>query len=645
METRLRIGKQLQTATTLGQVMVSGTAGEAQWTGVDPDGSHKVLVFDNTTNTVEWATISGGLSFDGSDLTSTATGSSFSDAVFEVYDNVDNTKKVNLQVSGVSTATTRTLTIPNASGTIALTSDIPTVNNGTLELSIGAAAATNNSVVVGVGTGFSANTASNLGYTLQIGPALTALASQMTGAGTGFLKKNGADTFTLDTATYLTSSTGVTTFAGGGTGLTPSGATSGAITLAGTLNVGNGGTGTTTGSITGTGALTFTAGGTNTNVNLVPNGTGTVDVASKRITNVATPTSGTDAVNKNYVDNLSSGLDAKYSVRAATTAAGTLATSFENGDTIDGVTLATGNRILIKNQAAPADNGIYVVNSSGAPTRAADMDHWDDVPGAYVWVEEGTTLADTGWLCTSNQGGVIGANAINWVQFSGSATFTASDGVTKVGNDFRLNINGLTADTAITKATDVVAIYDGANKKITWANVLTTLGLNTTSSAEFGDVSAAYFAIWDTGGDHKLLLDVDENLTANRTLNFIVNDANRTINLSTDLIFNGTGSAAGDIATFSTTNTIVKRTPTVRYITGITAAVNVSSSSAVTDEDGTQDNFTIPSDHKTKMIVYRNGLRQAFSGTQSRDYSVSGSTITFSVTPESWETFVIEVLI
>lgn len=134
----------------------------------------------------------------------------------------------------------------------------PTIGNATLTLNIGAAAATNNTVTVATGTGFAANSTSNQTYSLSIGPALTALASTMTGAGSGFLKKTAADTYSVDTNTYLTSTTGVTTFSGGTTGLTPSAATSGAITLAGTLAVANGGTGSTTqsGARTGLGATT-----------------------------------------------------------------------------------------------------------------------------------------------------------------------------------------------------------------------------------------------------------------------------------------------------------------------------------------------------------------------------------------------------
>src|SRR5436190_10072507 len=97
-----------------------------------------------------------------------------------------------------------------------------------------------------------------------------------------------------------------------------------------------------------------------------------LDLVSQRIQNVASPSTGTDAANKNYVDGAVNGLDWKSSVRAATTATGTLATAFANGQVIDGVTLATGDRILIKNQSTGSENGIYTVNASGAPTRATD---------------------------------------------------------------------------------------------------------------------------------------------------------------------------------------------------------------------------------------------------------------------------------
>lgn len=163
--------------------------------------------------------------------------------------------------------------------------------------------------------------------------------------------------------------------------------------------------------------------------------TGNQSFGGNRITNLATPSAGTDGANKDYVDtaisNLNSLFDSKGSVRVASTANGTLATSFANGQTVDGVTLATGNRILLKNQTSQAENGIYVVNASGAPTRATDMDVWTEVPGAFVAVEEGSTNADTIWLCTSNQGGTINTTAITFQQIPTSAGLSNTNFVDK----------------------------------------------------------------------------------------------------------------------------------------------------------------------------------------------------------------------
>jgi len=107
--------------------------------------------------------------------------------------------------------------------------------------------------------------------------------------------------------------------------------------------------------------------------------------------------------------------DAKDSVRVATTANGTLATAFANGQTVDGIALVTGNRILLKNQTAPAENGIYTVNASGAPTRATDFDAWTEIVGAFTNVEAGAVNAGTQWLCNVVSGGTIGTTAITFV--------------------------------------------------------------------------------------------------------------------------------------------------------------------------------------------------------------------------------------
>ena len=166
------------------------------------------------------------------------------------------------------------------------------------------------------------------------------------------------------------------------------------------------------------------------------------DYFSAPISGVATLTSGTiaatpvnplDITNKAYVDAVAQGLDIKASVVASTTANITLSGT----QTVDGIALVADDRCLVKNQTAAAENGIYVV-AAGAWARSTDMNTWAQVPGAFTFIETGTTLADTGWVCTSNAGGTLGVTAINFTQFSGGASYTAGTGLTLVGSVFSL---------------------------------------------------------------------------------------------------------------------------------------------------------------------------------------------------------------
>ena len=214
----------------------------------------------------------------------------------------------------------------------------------------------------------------------------------------------------------------------------------------------------------------------------------TINTLAKRDGNgnisVATPTADGHAATKAYVDAARSGLDVKQSVRAATTAAVLLASGLENGDAIDGVTLATGDRVLVKNQSTASENGIYVVQASGAAVRATDFDGTGEVSGgAFTFVEEGTANADSGFVVSSNGPITVGTDAINWVQFSGAGAFTAGDGLTKSGT----TVNAVGTAGRISVSSDAIDIDSGYIGQ----NTITTLGTITTGTWGSGATNIA----------------------------------------------------------------------------------------------------------------------------------------------------------
>lgn len=206
--------------------------------------------------------------------------------------------------------------------------------------------------------------------------------------------------------------------------------------------------------------------------------TGPVSLNAQKLTLVGAPTNGQDAANKTYVDGVAQGLDVKGSVRAASTPAGGNVTLSGN-QTVDGIAVTAGDRVLVKNQTGPNGYqcGIYVV-AAGAWTRATDLDTWSELPGAFCFVESGTVNADTGWVCTNDPGGTIDVTTPVFVQFSGvgeysgGAGLTLSGGVFAVGagaglqanaDDVQIANNGITnamlADGAVNLAsTDVTGI-------------------------------------------------------------------------------------------------------------------------------------------------------------------------------------------
>jgi len=203
---------------------------------------------------------------------------------------------------------------------------------------------------------------------------------------------------------------------------------------------------------------------------------------------VATPTDAAHAATKGYVDAARQGLDVKQSVRVATTGPVNIASDLEEGDTLDtSVTLVAGDRVLVKNQSTASQNGIYVVQETGAAVRAADANGTADTGtvsgGTFTFVEEGTVNADSGWVVSSNGLINVGSDAMNWVQFSGAGQVVAGDGLTKDGNT--LNVGGTTDRITVTaNAVDIASTYVGQA-------TITTLGTITTGTWNGADIAVA----------------------------------------------------------------------------------------------------------------------------------------------------------
>ena len=184
---------------------------------------------------------------------------------------------------------------------------------------------------------------------------------------------------------------------------------------------------------------------TNGDISLNPNGSGVVNVNNSRISNVTDPTQAQDAATKAYVDAVKQALDIKDSVRVATTAALTIASDLGVGDSIDGVTLADGDRVLVKNQTDASENGIYIAGSS--PVRSADANASVDVTsGMFCFVEEGTVNGDNGFVLTTNDPITLDTTDLTFTQFNGAGQIIAGDALSKSGNTLNVNDDNITLE-------------------------------------------------------------------------------------------------------------------------------------------------------------------------------------------------------
>ena len=208
-------------------------------------------------------------------------------------------------------------------------------------------------------------------------------------------------------------------------------------------------------------------------------------------------------VTKEYADSIKQSLDVKQSVRAATTANITIATALNSGDTIDGVTLANGDRVLVKDQSTGSENGIYVVGAT--PARSDDADTSADVTaGMFVFVTEGTANGDNGFILTTNDTITLGTTALSFTQFSGAGQITAGDGLSKSGNTISVNAD----DDTIGISGDLVGLKGLENTAMSLGDLL--IG---TSGAGFKKLSVgsatALLAVNSSGTDLEYITTLD----------------------------------------------------------------------------------------------------------------------------------------
>lgn len=323
--------------------------------------------------------------------------------------------------------------------------------------------------------------------------------------------------------------------------------------------------------------------------------------------------------------------DWKTNVRVASTANATLATAFENGDTLDGVTLATGDRILLKDQSTASQNGIYTVAASGAPSRASDSDTWAELPGSVVVVTAGTANSGTAWRNSSAATGTLDSTSISYTAF-GSGGGSVSDAAYGAGwngdtttapskNAVYDKFESLGGGGFDATAIDSPTWSDGANASNTWTFNLSGTDSTWTQGSNnwiFGvgsiDLGSAGVRISQDGDGALTLLGLGNGNDEDLTINFDDGSAN-TVNISSSTGVTSIGlgaiglTSSGEIN--ATTGTFATLSGNAFNVSDSGSGFHGSFSPASLDADYT---YTLPSANGTLALLEGNNT---WSGTNT----------------------------
>jgi hypothetical protein len=253
-----------------------------------------------------------------------------------------------------------------------------------------------------------------------------------------------------------------------------------------------------------------------------------LNAGTNKITNLGTPTDGTDAATKAYVDAVSEGLHIHEAAKVYVGTNITIATDLEAGDIIDGVTLAAGMRVLVNGQTTQSQNGVYVVAVSGGPTRALDFDTPNEVKsGDFIFVSSGTSYGNTGWVQTLSPA-TIGSDAISFTQFSGAGTYLAGAGLTLTGSTFSVDVTPTSGSASLTNTGGAVEVKvnttDGLEVSGSGLGINNGTGLTFSAGALVLDTANGY-------GVRKLAFSVGDGSATSYTVNHALATRDVTVQL------------------------------------------------------------------------------------------------------------------